>query len=182
MENKRNPIQVMRDEHEIISGAEQVVQLLDHFWEKGEEEFIKHVRSLISFFREYSDRYHHYKEEQVLFPEMENLNDFVVNSLVSELKDHHELFREYTKSIEAYLNENQFEKAYSILNTYMDELLDHIAAENDELFVMAESLFSERELEMMFYKFRDIDVELGEHKKDRLGSLLNEIEAGLTQD
>ncbi len=182
MENKRNPIQVMREEHEIIGSAEQTVQLLDRYWKKNEEDFVKQVHSLLRFFREYSDRYHHYKEEQVLFPEMENLNDFALNSLISELKEHHEMFREYTRTIEEHLHTKQSEKAYLILTTYMDELLDHIAAENEELFVMAESLFSETALETMYFRFRDIDMELGAQEKDRLSSLLQGIEAGIAQN
>jgi hemerythrin-like domain-containing protein len=171
-----NPIQVILDEHEIISGAEKTVQLLDHYWEKSEEEFIKQVHSLIIFFREYSDKYHHFKEEQILFPELENLGDFAVNALVSELKEHHEIFREYTLSIERFLGERQFEKAYAILCTYMNELLDHIAAENDELFVMAESLLSEADQETMYFKFMDLDIDLGEDRKVQLCNLLKDIE------
>ncbi len=166
----------MLDEHEIISSAEEIIKKLDHYWDTNEEGFVKHVHSLIGFFREYSDQYHHYKEEQVLFPDLENLDDFVVNSLVSELKEHHEMFREYTLSIEQFTSEKQFSKAYAILCTYMDELLDHIAAENDELFVMAESLLSEAELETMYFKFKDIDLELGESRKVDLCRLLNSIE------
>jgi hemerythrin-like domain-containing protein len=174
-----NPIQEMLDEHEIISSSESIVQLLDHHWEKSEEEFINHITSLIIFFREYSDKYHHFKEEKVFFPELENLGDFAVNALVLELKEHHEMFREYTQSIEQFLGEHQFEKAYTLLRTYMNELSDHIAAENDELFVIAESLLSEANLETMYFRFKDIDIELGENNKAELGKLLEEIEVAL---
>jgi hemerythrin-like domain-containing protein len=167
-----NPIQIMLDEHEIISSAADVIKKLDHHWERNEDKFIENVHSLVNFFREYSDKYHHYKEEQTLFPTLENLDDFVVNSMVAELKEHHEMFREYTQSIEGHLTERQFTRAYAILCTYMDELLDHIAAENDELFVMAESLLSENELEAMYFKFKDIDIELGEDRKQELQEML----------
>jgi len=172
----------MLDEHEIISSAEGVIHNLDHWWEKSEDDFVKHVHSLIRFFREYADKYHHFKEEQVLFPKMESLGDFVVDSLISELKEHHEMFREYTQTIEDALNGNQFEKAYTLLCTYMNELLDHIAAENDELFVMAESLFSETELETMYFKFKDIDIDLGEDRKGKLCNLLKDIEEEVGED
>lgn len=170
----------MLDEHEIISSAEQIIQLLDHHWEKNEEEYILHMRSLISFFREYSDQYHHYKEEQILFPQLENLDDFAVNSIISELKEHHEMFREHTLVIEKSLDEHQYEKGYKVLCSYMNELLDHIAAENDEVFVMAESLFSESELDSIFFKFKDIDMELGESRKEEHCDKLNEISSALS--
>ena len=46
--------------------------------------------------------------------------------------------------------------------------MDHIAVENDELFVLAESLMDEDELETIFFKFKDIDMELGEDGKVKL--------------
>ena len=172
----------MMSEKEIISSADQVVQLLDHYWEKSEEGFVKHVHSLLSFFREFSDRYHHFKEEQVLFPELESHVDFSLHSLISELKEHHEIFREYTQTIQRFLNENQFEKTYTALCTYMDELLDHIAVEDDELFVISESLLSDAELETMYHKFKDIDIDLGESRKTQLFKLLKDIEVEIKQD
>lgn len=175
MEPEHNPIQVMLDEHEVISKAEEVILKLDHYWERSEQGFVDYVFSLLTFFREFSDKYHHYKEEQVLFPKMADHIDFQMQSMLTELADHHEMFREYTSSIEHYLNNNQFSKTYTVLSKYMEELLDHIAVENDELFVMAEVLFSTDELENMFYSFKDIDIELGESRKAELSNTLTEL-------
>ena len=177
-----DPIQIMLDEHETISRAEHVVESLNQYWETSEDDFKKRMVSLIKFFREYSDKYHHYKEEQVLFPVLENLADFATNSIVAELNEHHDIFRGYTASIEDALEEKKFEQAYKILTRYIDELLDHIAVENDELFVMTESLLSESELESMYFKFKDIDSDLGEAQKLELVHLLDEIEFSFPEE
>ncbi len=171
----------MLDEHEIISKAEEVIQKLDHYWERSEEGFVHSVFSLLTFFREFSDKYHHYKEEQVLFPKMAGHIDFQMQSMLTELADHHEMFREYTCSIEYYINNNQFSMTYTVLSKYMEELLDHIAAENDELFVMAEVLFSTDELVNMFYSSKDIDIELGESRKAELSNTLTELNLSIDQ-
>ena len=55
-----------------------------------------------------------------------------------------------------------------LLTGYINDLLDHIAVENDELFIMAESLFNEDELERMYFLFQDIDMELGQVRKQEL--------------
>jgi hemerythrin-like domain-containing protein len=171
----------MLNEHEIISSAEQSVLLLDRYWEKDEKDFVKYVQTLISFFREYGDKYHHFKEEQVLFPVLENHRDFMMNPLISELNEHHAIFREYSLKIERLLNANQFKKCYTTLCLYMNELLDHIGVEDDELFVMAVSLLTIDELELIYFKFRDIDVELGEDRKVELCNLLSDIEREIGQ-
>jgi hemerythrin-like domain-containing protein len=172
-----NAIQIMLDEHDIISSAEDVIKKLDQYWQKSEEGFTEHLSALLQFFREYSDQYHHYKEENILFPALEDSDDFVVHSMILEFKEHHEMFREHTQAIEEYLAKGQYGEAYTLLVTYMNELLDHIAAENDEFFVMAESLLSDEELETMYFKFLDIDLELGEGRKEELGKLIEEIKA-----
>jgi hemerythrin-like domain-containing protein len=171
----------MLDEHVIISSAEKTVQLLDHYWEKSEEDFVKHVHSLLGFFREYSDKYHHNKEEQILFPELENHIDFLIHSIISELNEHHEIFRESMKAIEKHIDKNQFKKAYIALCTYMEVLLDHIAVEDDELFVMAVSILSDTELESIYFKFKDIDIDLGESRKIQLCKMLKDIEREIGQ-
>ena len=181
MESYNNPIQVMVDEHRIISSADQTIKQLDQYWKISEVEFEKHVRSLLSFFREYSDKFHHFKEEQVLFQELEEHADFAIPALISELKEHHEIFREHTQTIKMFLDSKQFDKAYAILVTYMNELLDHISVENDELFVMAESLLSYSELETIYYKFKDIDILLGESKKAELVEMLENIQKEISQ-
>jgi hemerythrin-like domain-containing protein len=176
-----NPIQILLDEHEIISSAQGVIKKLDRYWERSEEGFTEYVTELLQFFRTYSDQYHHYKEEEVLFPLFKDSDEMVVHSMILEFKEHHEMFREHTQAIEAQLEKGQYGQAYTILVTYMNELLDHIAAENDEFFVIAESLLSDEELEKMYFKFLDIDVELGEGRKEELRNLLSEIEVGIRQ-
>jgi len=127
---------------------------------------------LVVFFREYADAYHHRKEEDVLFPAIKDHPDFVLQEIIDEFEQHHEDFREYTSDVMEALEESDFEGAYKEINTYLEELLDHIGAENDELFVLAETLMDEEDLETIFFKFKDIDMELGEERK-------KELEAGM---
>lgn len=166
MEN--NPIQVMLDEHEVICKTENIIENLNKVWEDDEEKYKEIVNTLITFFREYADGYHHRKEEEVLFPAVYDHPDFVLQEIIEEFNTHHEDFRDYTVDIENAIAEGDFEKSYNELNNYLQDLLDHIGAENDELFVLAESLMDEQELETIFFKFKDIDLELGEERKIEL--------------
>jgi hemerythrin-like domain-containing protein len=165
---EHNPIQTMLDEHEVICQAEEIIEKLDKTWETDSEQYKATVSTLITFFREYADGYHHRKEEEVLFPAVHDHPDFVLQEILEEFETHHEDFREYTGTIEEAINEGDFEKSYKELNNYLQDLLDHIAAENDELFVLAETLMDEEDLETIYFKFKDIDLELGEDRKKEL--------------
>ena len=171
MEN--NPIQTMLDEHDIICQTEGIIESLDKVWESDEEKYKESLAVLITFFREYADGYHHRKEEEVLFPAIHGHPDFVLQEILEEFETHHEDFREYTTEIENAIEEGNYEKSYKELNSYLQDLLDHIGAENDELFSLAENLMEEDDLETIFFKFKDIDMELGEDRKRELEESIN---------
>jgi hemerythrin-like domain-containing protein len=174
-----NPINYLIAEHDVISRVEQLIPHLENYWNTDRNAYEKIIQSLFTFFKEYADKFHHFKEEQVLFPKMNAHHDFTQQVLIAELEDHHELFREYLSSMKTFLEEKNYEKVHAILKTYVNELLDHIGAENDELFVMAESLFTDDEIETMYFDFKDIDRELGEDKKQELVETLEQIEKTL---
>lgn len=171
MEN--SPLSVMYAEHDIITKAEEIIRNADGMWKKDTLGYVELVGRLIVFFREYADGYHHQKEEEVLFPAIKNHPDFVLQEIIEEFETHHEDFRVYTTLIEVALKEGDYEKSYQGLNNYLQDLLDHIAAENEELFVLAENLMDENDLETIFFKFKDIDLELGEERKRELEESIN---------
>ncbi len=173
---EHNPIQTMLQEHETISQVEEIIKTLNNSWEDDSEKYEEAVSILITFFKEYADENHHRKEEEVLFPAICDHPDFILQEIIDELEQHHEDFRDYTKEIEEALDEKDYEKSYHELKNYLQDLLDHIAVENDELFVLAETLLDEDELETIYFKFMDIDMELGNEKKTELEQSIQAIE------
>lgn len=165
-------MQVLVHEHDIISKAENVIQALKNTWESDPVEYTHKVERLIAFFREYSDQFHHHKEEVVLFRELKDNPDFLPKDIVTELEGHHQAFRETVAEIEEAVDNGNYPRAQQLLEGYIDDLLDHIAIENDELFSMAESVFSAEQLERMYFQFEDIDRELGIERKQLLAGSL----------
>lgn len=174
-----NPIALMMAEHEVISSVKKLLPFLKEYSAENPTKYKTHIRSLITFFREYSDQFHHHKEEELLFPKLSKHVEFSQQGILDELEEHHEMFREHTKAMEEELDKENYAKVQSILETYMNQLLDHIAAENEELFIMAESLFSEDELETLYFQFQDIDEELGTDRKEELVEMIEAIESDL---
>lgn len=163
-----NPIDTMLQEHEAISQAADIVETLDGSWENDADGYTERATGLIAFFREYADGYHHRKEEEVLFPALKDHPDFVLDEMVDEFEQHHEDFREYASDAESALEDGDHAGSYKHLKAYVNDLLDHIAAENEEIFVLAENLLNENDLETIYFKFEDIDRELGQERKVEL--------------
>lgn len=166
MEN--NPITVMYSEHTFISKAELVIKKIENLWETEPDKYKEIVTDLIIFFRKFADGIHHRKEEEVLFPAIKNHPDFVLQEIIDELEMHHEDFREYAAEIEEAIKQDDYSKSYITLLKYVNDLLDHIAAENEELFVLAENLLDEEQLETIYFRFKDIDMEVGEKNVEEL--------------
>ena len=162
-----NPVNVLLHEHDIIvSLLNKVNDLGKHI--NNKEYYVEQMNNVLSFLKNYSDGYHHKKEEEILFPALQDHPDFHLSAMIDELNEHHESFREYTRDIEECIGEGNLEKAQTILEKYTSDLSDHIAIENDELFVLAENLFTEDELEKMYFHFQDSDMELGTSEKEEM--------------
>jgi len=169
-----DPIHLLMKEHETISSTVEIVRELEFVWQSNPDEYAKSVKSLITFFKDYSDKFHHHKEEDVLFPALKAHPLFSQKEILDELEEHHEMFRDSVKSIERNIEDKKWAESYESLLDYLDKLLDHIAIEDDELFVIADSLFSKDELERIYFQCQDIDQELG---LDYKTSLVNQIKS-----
>lgn len=170
--NQYNPFQVLIDEHKIISSAKEIISSLKDLITQDTSDFERKMRTLIEFFREYSDKFHHHKEEEVLFGRFKNHPDFTLHDILDELIYHHENFRDMIKQIENALNDKDFGKSFTLLNNYIKDLEDHISIEDNELFPMGETLFKEKELEDIYFQFQDIDEALGIDRKKELEKIV----------
>lgn len=168
MKQEHSPITLLMKEHDVILSVRQIIEALDNLWVKDDAAYRDKVEELISFFRIYSDKFHHEKEETILFRQLKDHPDFRLHDLIDELEEHHENFRLQVAAIEQALTDNKWTQVQKLLLEYTDALADHIAVENDELFVMTEMLFSEEELSRMYFLFEDLDRQLGLEKKNVL--------------
>jgi hemerythrin-like domain-containing protein len=171
-----NPsLRILFDEHEVIVSAVDTCRQVKSLIESDDQQYEIVVRTLLDFFRSYADRFHHYKEEIILFPEMSKRNPMIGGGIVQEMFEHHETFREMLAQIEVLLNAKQFIGAQQLLEEYTERLLEHIAVENEEVFQIAETLFDEKELEDMQFRFVDCDRELGITKKQALVEAVEKV-------
>ncbi len=168
-------ILLLYKEHEVIVNVIDSVQMAGELLHPNPDRYKRVVVELIRFFREYADRYHHFKEEEILFPEMGKKSEIVQSGILCEMIDHHVEFRSQLRMIEFQLAEGNLEKANAALRAYSNELLDHIAIENDEVFQMADSLFTAQELEQIECRFLDCDRDLGEDRKEYLREQAEQI-------
>src|ERR1022692_877121 len=101
-------LKLLYDEHSIIVNAIDVAKESESLIGKDNILYEKTIRTLIDFFRNFADKYHHNKEEMILFPEMEKKNEMLQDGVIKEMFDNHEEFREMIKDIEQNLGAKNF--------------------------------------------------------------------------
>jgi hemerythrin-like domain-containing protein len=173
-------LKMLFDEHEIISNVIDTAKHAGSLIGKDNKKYESVIRQLISFFRSYADNYHHHKEELILFPEIAKKNEIAAEGIIREMDENHEDFRELIRSVEKELDLKNYITAQHKLEQYGEALLYHIAVENEEVFQMAESLFTSEELKTLQYRFEDCDRELGEQTKKELVALAEKLRKVVT--
>lgn len=66
-----NPTQDLTHEHEIVKHALKILDKLCARVEAGEKPNTEHIAQILEFITEFVDKCHHAKEEELLFPAME---------------------------------------------------------------------------------------------------------------
>lgn len=164
-----NPsLHILFDEHKVIVSTVDTCRQIKSLIGKNDQQYVAAIRALLDFFRAYADRYHHYKEEIILFPEMNKRNPLLAEGILKEMYENHEVFREMLSLVEKHVAEKQFSRAQQSLEDYTERLMEHIAVENEEVFQIAETLLQAKELEDLHFRFVDCDRELGNTTKEAL--------------
>ena len=140
------------------------------------------LSGLLEFFQLFADRCHHGKEEDCLFPLLEQKGMPRRAGPIAVMLYEHEqgraLVRQMKSVSEAY-TERQTEAASLWVQSalgYVTLLRSHIEKENNVLFRMAESILSESEQAELSRKFDSVEAEkMGEGTHERLHLRMHEL-------
>jgi hemerythrin-like domain-containing protein len=173
---------VLRKEHDAI------LRMLDAALQAARQlERSHHVEptllnGLLEFFQLFADKCHHGKEEELLFPLLENKGMPRGGGPLGVMLHEHEvgrsLIREMKAATEAYSSGDISAGPRWALaaRKYADLLGHHIHKENEVLFVMAERLLSETEQRQLAEAFEELEVEkMGAGTHERLHAQMEEL-------
>ncbi|MBE5961950.1 MAG: hemerythrin domain-containing protein [Lachnospiraceae bacterium] len=139
-------IELMVEEHDNILKFNEVVKQACLRGIRGEDLDVEDMTKMIAFGRNYADKHHHGKEEQLLFNEMvAHLGRIGQNLITHGMLVEHDLGRFHVGEWEGALNEykadrNEESKLNIIVNAmaYTQLLIRHINKENEVVYTYAE--------------------------------------------
>ena len=177
---------VLREEHEVIRRVLASVRELVRRLEAGEDVEPDLVEKLLEFITGFADGCHHKKEEDNLFPLLEQRGLPRQGGPLAVMLMEHSSGRQLVSDMRAALKEMKSgdvaaaSDLASAARSYHDLLQDHIDKENGVLFPMADRVLSDDDQRDLMERFQHLEQEeVGSGEHQRFLSLVEEIERRL---
>jgi hemerythrin-like domain-containing protein len=180
------PIARLLKEHRLIEKGVQALELLRSRLEERAQIRPKIFWMTIDFWSTYADIVHHGKEEQLLFPLLEqHESKGELSSIIDQLIDEHTQLLGYISELR--LSARPFfqgdqaaqQKIMDCLVGYITTVVPHVRLEDKELFPIVSDLITEKELTQLDKDFKIFDARTGpkihSFYEERVKKLLKEL-------
>jgi len=134
------------------------------------------MKKIVALIREFADKCHHGKEENLLFPAMKENNIPEEVSLVDLLIEEHNAGRNLVKNMAESIGQKDLAKFSENARGYVKLLDQHINKENTILFPMAGKSLTEEKQKKLAEGFEDIEKNvIGEGRHEELHKMIHEL-------
>jgi len=172
--------EVLSDEHRVI---ERVLTVVEKLTQTPVECAIENWKKALDFFRYFADQCHHFKEEQVLFPAMEEHGVPREGGPIGMMLMEHEEGRGHVRSMLAALtlaearNEAAKDALLENARAYLRLLREHIQKEDEILFRIADDVIPPDEQKQLLRSFEEHEAkEIGTGVHEKYLKLVEELE------
>jgi hemerythrin-like domain-containing protein len=172
---------LLSEEHRII---ERVLAVMDELTRRPLPETRDSWKKALEFVRGFADGCHHFKEEKVLFPALEEHGIPVDGGPVGMMLMEHDEGRGYVRSMLAALEDADTERAQQTLidnaKSYIRLLELHIEKEDDVLFKIADETIPGGEQKELLHAFEEHEAkEMGAGVHERYLKIVEDLETRL---
>ena len=159
-------LEVLLEEHEIIENAIEVLNKSAKNLQDGKKVPSETFEKLLGIIKNFADRCHHGKEEDVLFPLIKKI-DAKEDKIIYLLLKEHEKGRNFIRDLTKAISKKNINDMIKNANGYVNLLLQHIKKEN-VIFPRWINPLSVEIKEGLFDRFEEIEekvIGLGKHKE-----------------
>ena len=160
----KTAMQILSGEHKNILKIAEALNKECGALESGKKLNTDFFSQAIEFIREYADRFHHAKEEDILFKELCKPDAKMHCNPVEQMLYEHNLGRNFVKGMEEGLKEGNKNRITENARGYSQLIQEHINKEDNILYPMADEALGEKAKESILKKFNEIEKK---KKKDK---------------
>jgi hemerythrin-like domain-containing protein len=184
------PTEQLMQDHRVIERMCAVLKAAADRVDKGQAIPPDFFSKALDFIRNFADRAHHGKEEDNLFPAMEQHGLPRHGGPVGVMMEEHDQGRTYVRGMDQAIKEaasgdkSALRRAAQNARGYADLLVPHIKKEDNVLYAMADRFLSRAEQQQLAERFAAIEAErLGPEKRKAYIKLVEDLEKvfGLTR-
>jgi hemerythrin-like domain-containing protein len=165
------PMKKLVDEHALIKRWVALIPKVVENLEVESEEGRQLVLHGVNFIRSYADKFHHAKEEEILFKYFDEDLD-----ILKTMHEEHEKARSHVRAILEALDKRDKEEIAEHLNAYYELLTEHIKKEDEILYPWMDRNFSVRQVGELFSKFTEAEEKMDKDMIERCKKFVVEIE------
>ncbi len=170
----------LKNEHVHILAMIKVMETICDRLESNIRVPSEHLDMVLDFIRGFADRCHHAKEEDVLFPALEQAGipreGGPVGVMLHEHTRGRELVKGLAEGVKTYKGSGEASGIVENARSYADLLRQHIYKEDNVLFMMADERLSAEEQDRLFEEFERIEKErIGEGMHEKYHEMLHSL-------
>ncbi|MCM8784941.1 MAG: hemerythrin domain-containing protein [Candidatus Omnitrophica bacterium] len=174
------PTEVLKEEHEVIKIILDVLEkIVDNIVSKGQVN-VNHLEKIVDFIKTFADKCHHGKEEDLLFPAMEEFGIPKDEGPIGVMLEEHDIGRNYVKKLAEAINEyknnkNSLKDIVENASGYINLLRQHIDKENDILYMMADMHIPDKKQKILLKEFEKVEEKMGKGVHEKYHHLAEEL-------
>jgi hemerythrin-like domain-containing protein len=147
------PVRRLVQEHTLIKRLLALVPAITALMERDPMQGFDAARGALDFIRTYADRYHHAKEEDILFGYFDP-----GLGILQAMRAEHESARSHVREAAAGVEGRDAPLTASHLAAYASLLEEHIRKEDDILYPFLDRQLTDRQVGEMFARFSEVDA------------------------
>ncbi len=177
------PTEILKEEHVAIKRMLKVIESVCLRLESGEDVSPEHLEQIVGFLRGFADKCHHAKEEDLLFPALEEAGIPGEGGPIGMMLTEHDRGRDYVKGMGetacAYKSGDAEASGKYVKNArnYVALLTEHIEKENNILYPMGDMRVSNQKQKELLAEFERVEQEvIGPGVHEKYHELLHKLE------
>ncbi len=168
----------LRNEHEAILSALQILERMAAAEENGSPVDRQDILSFIGFLKEFADKCHHGKEEDILFPALIGAGVPDRGGPIAAMMNDHDAGRKYIHEMQQAASPTVDPQRFAAAaRQYIALLRAHIQTENMILFPLAEKMLDQNVLGHVYENFENHEEKVvGHGRHEQLHAMLHELQ------
>jgi hemerythrin-like domain-containing protein len=151
------PIKMLVDEHTnikyVLGAIPGTVQLI----KENRPEGLALAKKAIEFIRNYADKFHHAKEEEILFKLFDETTD-----IIATMNKEHEIGRSHVRAAAGAIDKMDLAGIEEHLTAYAALLAEHIRKEDEVLYPWMDRALTDSQVGILYGKFAEVERAFGD--------------------